>query len=39
VANGETAQESSVPKGFLIEYRFLRAILEVETKGSFDWNN
>jgi hypothetical protein len=39
VANGETAQESSVPKGFLIEYRFLRAILEMETKGSFDWNN
>jgi hypothetical protein len=39
VVNGETAQESSVPKGFLIEYRFLRAILEMETKGSFDWNN
>jgi len=39
VANGETIQESSVPEGFLIEFRFLRAILEMETKGRFDWNN
>ena len=36
VSDGETIQESSVPEGFLIEYKFLCAILEMETKGNFD---
>ena len=39
VANGETIHESSVPEGFRIEYRFLCAILEMQTKDHFDWNN
>ena len=39
MADGETVSENIVPEGFLIEYKFLRAILEMETQGSFDWNN
>jgi len=39
MSDGETVAESIVPEGFLIEYKFLRAILGMETQGSFDWNN
>ncbi len=39
MSDGETVSESIIPEGFLIEYKFLRALLEMETKGSFDWNN
>jgi len=39
MADGEDVDEKEIPEPFIVESRMMRVVLEMEAKGTFDWNN
>jgi hypothetical protein len=39
MADGEQVKEEEIPEGFVLEFKLIRAVLEMEATGKFDWNN
>jgi len=39
MADGEKVSEDEVPEDFMLEFRLLQTVLEMEAMGKFDWNN
>ena len=37
--DGEKVGEEEIPTDFVLEFKLLRAVLEMEAMGKFDWNN
>lgn len=37
--DGEKVSEAEVPTDFVLEFKLLRTVLEMEATGKFDWNN
>lgn len=39
MADGEKVTEEEIPEHFVLEFKLIQAVLEMEAKGKFDWNN
>jgi hypothetical protein len=39
MVDGEEVKEEEIPEHFVLEFKLLRAVLEMEAKGKFDWKN
>jgi len=39
MADGEEVKEEEIPEHFVLEFKLLRAVLEMEANGKFDWKN
>jgi len=39
MAAGEKVTEDEIPRSFAVEYRLMRAVLDMEATGKFDWRN
>ena len=37
--DGEKVKEDEIPEDFVLEFKLLRTVLEMEATGKFDWNN
>ncbi len=37
--DGERVKEDEIPEDFVLEFKLLRVVLEMEATGKFDWNN
>lgn len=39
MADGEIVKEEEIPEAFVLEFKLIRTVLEMEATGKFDWNN